>query len=304
MSRCVISGCRALGEHLGDCNSDRCKGCRPRFVDQGFVCRSHRTALAAYLADIGVLDGQLREEVDPVDHQDWVRWPLPTSDPRRLPRWRWFRPARQSEDALAKMLPMGIVASSLGAGARVSGSKEPSAPTDLDRLDMTAAPRAAFPTAAGRANKADRIGLPSVAADLDLWVRDWRDLLFPGQHLPEPTVPALARWLADRLDVACDQRKAIDEFASEIRDLRITLRRKLGLNAPPRERCDGVPCKSCDRIALYREGGLVSCGYCGLNYSENEYRDWVKLEAPYAVARVRDGEVVPKHPDELRRMAV
>jgi hypothetical protein len=36
--RCVIEGCRALGEHLDGCNSDRCKGCRPRFVERGFVC--------------------------------------------------------------------------------------------------------------------------------------------------------------------------------------------------------------------------------------------------------------------------
>lgn len=278
---CVIPGCRQLGEHLDDCSSDRCKGCRPRHVERGFVCASDRTGLASTLADIRDLDGQLREEPNPVDHQDW-RWvPWPSTDVPRWPAWRWWR-GGEADDPLSRILPMGIVPSSLGAGARVSGSKEPAALADLDRLDLTASPRAAFPSAAGRANKVDQIGLPSVAADLDLWVRDWRDRLFPGQHLPPPDVPALVGWLEIRLSEACDRHPAIDEFADQINALKRALRGKLGLNAPPRERCDGVVCKACDRMALYRESALVSCGYCGLNYSDSEYREWVGLLAAQA----------------------
>ncbi len=265
------------------------------------VCNSDRTGLAATLADIRDLAAQLREDPDPLDHQDWVAVPVPSTDPRRRPEWLWWRGGR-ADDPLSRVLPAGIVPSSLGAGARVSGSKEPAAPTDLDRLDMLKPPRPAILTPQGWAFREDHIGTVAVAAPLYQLARIWRQYLFPDQALPPVTVPELVRWLGDRLAEACDSHPAIDEFASEMQALKRALRGKLGLNAPPRQRCDGVPCKACDRIALYREGGLVSCGYCGQNYSDREYRDWVKLEAPYALAQVRDGEVAPKNPDELRRM--
>lgn len=300
--RCVISGCRELGEHLEDCRSDRCKGCRPRAVDKGFVCPSDRTGLSATLADIRDLDAQLREEADPLDHQDWLRVPVPTSDPARLRPWRWLRPAREAEDVLARVLPMGIVKSALGAGARVSGSKEPAAVTDLDRLDLTSPPRAAFPTAAGRANKADQIGRSPVAADLDLWVHAWRDALFPGQHLPAPTVPVLVGWLEKRLHEACQRHPAIDEFAAEMYELRRALRGKLGLNAPPKQLCRGVFCKACDLKTLYREGGLISCGNCGENYSENAYLEWIGLLNAETKQRLRDGDLAMPDSPEVRRL--
>lgn len=301
--RCVISGCRELGEHLDDCRSDRCKGCLPRATERGLVCNSDRTGLSAMLTDIRELDGQLREVEDPVDHaEDWVAVPVPTTDPGRLRPRRWLRPAREAEDVLARVLPAGLVKSSLGAGARVSGSKEPAAPSDVDRLDLTASPRAAFPTAAGRANKADQIGRLPVAADLDLWVRDWRDALFPGQHLPDPSVPALARWLSDRLGEACDRHSAIDEFAVEMAELRRALRAKLGLNAPPRQLCKGVSCRSCDWKTLYREGGLISCGHCGLHYSEKDYKTWVGMLNSKTIEKLREGALAMPDSVEVRRL--
>jgi hypothetical protein len=298
---CVIQGCHALGEHLEDCGSERCKGCRPRYVEKGFVCNSDRTGLSSTLDDIRDLDGQLREEPNPIDHDDWRRVPWPTSDPAQRPDWSWWRGGK-ADDPLNRVLPMGIVSSSLGAGARVSGSKERAAPADVDLLDLTATPRAAFPTAAGRAHKADQIGLPSVAADLDLWVRDWRDTLFPGQHLPEPTVPSLVGWLDKRLHRACDAHPAIDEFATEMFELRRALRGKLGLNAPPKQLCHGVFCKSCDRKTLYREGGLITCGNCGLNYSEEEYRKWIGLLNAETKQRLREGDLEMPDSPEVRRL--
>lgn len=302
MSRaCVIPGCRQLGEHLEDCSSDRCKGCRPRYVDEGFVCRSDRTGLDATLTDIRDLDVQLREEPDPLDHDDWRWLPWPTTSEARYAGWGWWRGGK-ADDPLARVLPMGIVKSSLGAGAKVSGSRDPAAPADLDRLDLTATPRAAFPTAAGRANKADQIGLLSVAADLDLWVRDWRDALFSGHHLPAPDVPALVKWILDRLGDACERHPAIDEFATEMYELRRALRGKLGLNAPPKQLCHGVFCKSCDLKTLYREGGLITCGHCGLHYSEHEYREWIGLLNAETKQRLREGDLEMPDSPEVRRL--
>jgi hypothetical protein len=272
---CVIQGCHALGEHLDDCRSDRCKGCRPRYVESGFVCNSDRTGLASTLDDIRDLDGQLREEPDPIDHA--------------------------ADDPLNRILPMGIV-SSLGAGARVSGSKEQSAPTSLDRLDLASAARVANLTPAGRAAEDDQIGHSPAAAVLDREVRDWREQLFPGHHLPVATVPELVGWLLVRLQDACDKHLGIDEFAEVIRELRRALRAELGLNAPPREHCHGVFCKACDLKSLFREGGLISCRNCGENYDENAYHRWVGLLNARTIQRLREGDLEMPDSREVRRL--
>lgn len=299
--RCVISGCRELNEHLDDCSSDRCKGCRPRAVDDGYVCASDRTGIASTLTDIRDLDAQLREEPDPLDHQDWEWRPVPTSDPFRLARWRWTRGGK-AEDALARILPMGIVSSSLGAGARVSGSREPAAPTDLDRLDLAGPARPAELSPAGWKHIDDQIGHQAVAAELDQLVRIWHEDLFADESLPRPTVPELVKWLSNRLDKACNEHLAIDEFAVVVRVIRSALRRKLGLNAPPKTLCKGVTCKACDLLTLYREGGLISCGNCGLNYSESEYREWIGLLNAQTIQRLRDGDIPMPDDYEVRRL--
>jgi hypothetical protein len=299
---CVIPGCRQLGEHLEDCRSERCKGCRPRYVEKGFVCASDRTGLASTLADIRDLDGQLREEPNPIDHQDWLRVPVPTSDPVWLRPWCWLRPAREAEDVLARVLPMGIVSSSLGAGARVSGSKEPAAPADLDLLDLAGKARIFELSASGWQHLDDQVGHLAVAAELGQLARIWQEDLFADQSLPRPSVPDVVRWLSDRLHDACDLHPAIDEFAGVIRGSRSALRRKLGLNAPPKQLCKGVACRSCDKRALYREGGLVSCGNCGLYYSERDYRDWVGLLNARTIQRLRSGDLEMPDDYEVRRL--
>lgn len=187
-----------------------------------------------------------------------------------------------------------------GQAAKVSGSHEAPVPISLDLLDLTADARNGSVIVR---RDLDQIGHLALPTELDVWVRDWREIRAMGEHPPGLAVPKLVGWLANRLDWACDHHAAIDEFAADIHRLRKAMRRMLQLDTVTRERCEGVACKSCDRMALWREDGLVSCGYCGLNYSEREYRDWCKLEAPYALSLVRDGEVVPNNPDELRRMA-
>lgn len=274
--RCVIGGCRELGEHLDDCSSDRCKGCRPRAVQKGQVCPSDRTGIASTLFDIRDLDAQLREDPDPVDHS--------------------------TRDGLALILPMGIVPSGLGAGARVSGSREPAAPTDLDRLDLAGPARPAELSPAGWRHMEDQIGHQAVAAELFQLVRIWREDLFADESLPRPTVAEMVKWLGDRLDTACNEHLAIDEFAMVIRVLRSALRRKLGLNAPPKTLCKGVACKACDLLTLYREGGLISCGNCGLNYSDDEYRKWVGMLNAETIQRLRSGELEMPDSVEVRRL--
>ena len=302
--RCVLVGCRSIGEHGPDCQGGRCRGCLPRLVELGLVCNPDRTRLAAWLEELPGLHAELEAEPDPVDRHEWAvkQWrPIPTSDPARRRPWAWVR--EQGSDVLARMLPMGITRTSHQ--ARVSGSREAPVPVNLDRVDLTGPARIGSMEMglSDQAVPADQVGYLTVATELDFWVRDWTIAREKSEHLPEPTVDALVSWLSSRLGWACDEHPAIDEFATKIGELRHAMRSVLGLTAAPKELCKGVPCRSCDRKALYREGGgYVTCGHCGQHYSEREYTDWVKLEAPYQLGRVRDGELEPENPDELRRL--
>jgi hypothetical protein len=162
---------------------------------------------------------------------------------------------------------------------RVTGSREAPIPLNVDAADLSAHARNSEATQAAKAHPEDQIGQIAVASILDQWCRDWRDEMAFRQSLPEPTVPALAKWLTDRVDWAADRHPAVDEFAAEMGRLRAVLRGVLGLLDPPAEFCDGVVCRKCDRYALYREGDYVECDHCGLLYSEQEYHDWVGLLA-------------------------
>lgn len=129
----------------------------------------------------------------------------------------------------------------------------------------------------------DQIGELPVATKLDQWVREWITYGWcPGDHLPVPTVVTLVDWLSKRLDVACDHHPAIDEFATEIRDLLRTCRRHAGLLLAHPEYLDGVPCSGCDLMALFRKPGddyRAECGSCGKLYTDEEYERWVGLVA-------------------------
>lgn len=189
---------------------------------------------------------------------------------------------------LADALPAGPVRG-LSRQPRVSGSKEPPAPTSLDRIDLSLPARQASVTLFARGEFGqddDQIGTLSVATILDAWVRDWRDSLWPDHSLPAPTVPELARWLRTRADDACDQHPAVDEFAGEMKRVRHALRRQLGETTaqPETEPYKGVACQKCDlRGVLLRKPGseYIECGNCGLLLTEAEYGYWRDRLAGY-----------------------
>lgn len=159
-------------------------------------------------------------------------------------------------------------------GQRVSGSREAPLPLRVDPLDLTMPARAAaIHDALG-----DQIGQLSVATVLDSWVRDWRETRDMREALPDPTVPALGRWLTDRLDWACSDHPAVDEFAAEIRNLHRVVRTVVGVNDIRPEHLD-VPCRRCDLLDLHRLPGQdrVECGSCGDLLTEEEYLRWCGL---------------------------
>lgn len=176
-------------------------------------------------------------------------------------------------------------------GAHVSGSRDAPVPVRLDLVDLTAPARLPNPARGpGHYPRSlwpeDQTGHQSVATRLDLWVRDWHS--YPsclGDHLPDATVPALGRWLIDRIGWACDEHPAVDEFAAEMHELRAVLRRANGDGPVYPEPITAVPCSGCDTQAMFRPVNSpyrAECGMCGKLYTDDEYQRWTGLLAAQA----------------------
>lgn len=166
-----------------------------------------------------------------------------------------------------------------GVGQRISGTPAHRLPLNEDALDLTMPPH----LAAVHDEHGDQTGEPAVADVLESWARDWQTYLPTWQSLPAPTVSALVGWLTDRLEWACDQHSAVDDFAHEIRHMAAVLRAVAGLNRPPVEYKAGVPCRECERVALFRWPGSdwIECGACPSILSPAEYARWTQLLAAH-----------------------
>jgi hypothetical protein len=157
------------------------------------------------------------------------------------------------------------------AGPRVSGSREAPLPLRVDALDLT------MPARGGTVHDmhGDQTGHIAVASILDQWVEDWRDHRGKGERRPEPpSVIVLTDWLGKRLDDACHDHPAIDEFAADMRRLRRTLRMVTGDGPVRPERLTG-PCPGCDQLTLVKDDGDIRCRACWVALSQDEYDQWV-----------------------------
>lgn len=189
----------------------------------------------------------------------------------RLANWLREIP-RLYDDLLAR----DDVLRSSGGFGWVSGTHEAPVPIRVDAVDLT------LPARGGTVVDAyhDQIGHLPVAAVLAEWVEAWRSHRGKGEGRPVAQVPVLCRWLGDRLQEACDDHPAVDEFASELGDLRRALYGVLGLFDVPDYK-QGVPCRACDMLTLVRHSGsdYIACENCGLLLSPGEYETWCGLAA-------------------------
>lgn len=128
----------------------------------------------------------------------------------------------------------------------------------------------------------DQIGDLSVATILDTWARDWAS--YRDEYLPDPTVPALCRWLADRLGWACDEHPAIDEFAAEVvalaRTVSVVARtdRSQGekIGRCPQKLRDDSRCNTVLRVDPYAD--QIQCNRCGTRWNRRK-GEWMQLRA-------------------------
>lgn len=128
----------------------------------------------------------------------------------------------------------------------------------------------------------DQTGDLSAATILDTEARDWNTYL--NEHLPEPYVWSLCRWLGHRLEWACDHHPAIDEFAAVIYELSRSITsaartdhgkgERIG-NCPARMR-DETYCNTPLRVDPYVD--QIQCGRCGSRWDRRK-GEWLKLRA-------------------------
>lgn len=92
----------------------------------------------------------------------------------------------------------------------------------------------------------------------------------------EATIVALIAGEPQRAAVVTGWRGVLDLAALHRRAQQV-----LGLTSAMPERCEGVPCRSCEAQALYRVPGedTVRCGMCGDRYDAEGYHRWVGLLA-------------------------
>jgi hypothetical protein len=176
-----------------------------------------------------------------------------------------------------------------GTGPKVSGSKEPPLPLNEDNVDLALPARIGSVDIRMRGDWALKGGDPlqvgylPIATELDFWVRDWitHDWC-PGNHLPAPTVSTLAGWLRVRLDDACDQHPAIDEFAGKLKSLRRALVHAVGDIKATGERVGRCPTILRDDTrcgaTLHADPYVdqIQCARCGTSW---ERRRWLTLAA-------------------------
>lgn len=126
----------------------------------------------------------------------------------------------------------------------------------------------------------DQVGHLSAATVLRLWVRDWRDALWPRSPLPDDTVAAMVPWLRHRLFEAIDGFEAIADFAGEVRALGGGMRAALGESTPRPQVVLGVPCARCNAVGqiVAHPDGFRECAGpagCGRLYNRQEWADWL-----------------------------
>lgn len=243
----------------------KCPICQTREPHHPLVCDADRAWLPTVLREI--VEGYALLAVVEV---------IPaTLDPE--PGW---------SDPVAETLPAGTVWSG-SRGAPVTGSREAPVPVPLDVVDLLGPARIPNPMRGPgwyplSLWPEDQIGYLPVATELELWVIDWIGHRGQAEHRPEPTVASLAGWLADRIPDACDDHPAIDEFATDLRRIRASIRRANGDIPVLPEPIIAVPCSGCDTMALFRpphDAYRAECGQCGKLYTDDEYARWTGLLA-------------------------
>ncbi len=248
---------------------------RERIPNAPPVCDACRSWLAGMLGDLRILSEQLVDGEEPIRDE---RLRLLLDRKKRQPILdEHGRPILTWADPVGAITPAALIPAA-PAWSRVQRVPESRPPLNLGPLDLVgpARPGSRAPAARGALGyDDDQAGWLPVATMLEAWVVDVIGARALGEHRPEPTVDAMTRWLADRVEWMCDQYPDVVDFADEVRQYRGVLRNTLGLDDRPVYKA-GVACPKCDQLALYQRNGseYIECGNCEALMSPEEYKGW------------------------------
>lgn len=184
-------------------------------------------------------------------------------------------------DQIANTMPAGPINGARN-GPRVGGSTERPVPIRIDPTDLLAPARAGSAAVRMRGDwwlnpggDPDQVGHLSVATELQTWVRDWASER--REREPDPQVPVLCRWLADRLDWAVHHHPAVDEFERDVHRIHSALRAVVGDFPAPAKAMEAA-CPACDCLSLFQRYAedWIECGECGRILRPEEYADYVR----------------------------
>lgn len=120
----------------------------------------------------------------------------------------------------------------------------------------------------------DPVDPDSVLGQLERWDRDWRITFGDGADTEQATVSGCMVYLLRRLSRAAQQHAAFDEFAEDLRIMRVQIEAALNLI----QSRSPVPCLTCGRRALVRppprpDGRVFEwqCQGCHRNYTTEEF---------------------------------
>lgn len=231
------------------------------------------------LEDVRLYAAELAAPVDLVPDVRTVAAPFGP----RLKQWVELDPDDHvhRRDYVAARLPSGSNGNKTGTGP-LSGSRHAPIPISPDRIDVLGPTRQGSrgPQVRGVLGvDNDQVGHLSLATTLETWIRDWCERRDQGEGGPVMRVDQMCQWLYNRLDWACSEHPAIDEFADEIRSYRSTMVGLLGLIEKVDYK-DGIACPKCNERALFqraggvRDGSLwIECGRCPAILSPVEYAE-------------------------------
>jgi hypothetical protein len=165
---------------------------------------------------------------------------------------------------------------------RMSTAFGPRLPAALGALNLLGPGSLDAPYTVDDRGVPDQVGeLPALYL-LDQWVIDWRHTRDMHEHMPDPTMSAITRWLLDRLDWAFTHHAAVDDFAHDLSRITIAVRaitqtsqyRGEDAGKCPALTRDETPCGTQLRVDPYTD--VIACHRCGTSWHRRK-GDWLRL---------------------------
>lgn len=120
------------------------------------------------------------------------------------------------------------------------------------------------------------------------WCEDWHTYRAQRETMPGTGVDLVVEWLTNRLDWACDNHPAIDDFATDLKDLAKALRAfKPRPTGEPAGSCPRKPSDARCGAKLYVDpySDTITCPRCEATWSRKE-GGWMHLRAQQLAAGV------------------